>query len=73
MEIWLYSTVFIRATLEDQSSRFHRLSLRCLWHLIIKQVRIYHYPQCTSGSKKKFKELVASLFDGMMQEVGLDD
>ena len=32
MEIWLYCTVFIRATLEDQSSRFHRLSLRCLWH-----------------------------------------
>lgn len=73
MEVRLPCPVPQRPALEDQHPRLRGLPLRGLRQRGGEQVRVHHHPQRNPRNTQKFKELVASLFDSMIQEVGLDD
>lgn len=73
MEVWFHRAVPFGSLMENQHLGLCRLPLRCVWQWRRKQVRIHHYSQRRIPFIQKFKEMVGGLFDGMMEEVGLDN
>ena len=73
MEVRLPGAILEWSSLEDEYSGLRGLQLRGVRQRGGEQVRVHGHTQCTPASTQKFKELVGSLFDSMVQEVGLDD